>query len=259
MRQSIKDAFRKLVYRLPRSKAFYLMARVYADRYLNDSDHNAITNGEYRLLRAVIPADRPVTLIDVGANRGDWTAAALAHNPQARIHVFEPDPRPFAAMQARSFPPSIRLNAFAVGDERESRTFHRAANSQLNSLYAEEAAARPMETTMTVEIETLDHYCADHGIDQIDYLKVDVEGHDLPVLRGAADMLSQGRIAYAQFEYGPNWVLSRTFLRDAFDFAASVNCTVYKVMPSGLQHHPTYHTQMDSFRLAYFVLRPRGA
>jgi len=41
-------------------------------------------------------------------------------------------------------------------------------------------------------VTTVDAYCAAQGIERVDYLKVDSEGHDLAVLQGAAGMLEVG-------------------------------------------------------------------
>lgn len=51
-----------------------------------------------------------------------------------------------------------------------------------------------------MEILTGDGYCQDHGIGEIDFLKIDAEGYDLDVLVGFSEMLRSGRIRYLQVE-----------------------------------------------------------
>ena len=54
---------------------------------------------------------------------------------------------------------------------------------------------------MTLEcIDTVDRFCDQGGIDQIHFMKVDVEGHEMPVLEGAASMLRGGRISIIKLE-----------------------------------------------------------
>ena len=53
-----------------------------------------------------------------------------------------------------------------------------------------------------VEIQTLDHFCRDHGINKISYLKIDTEGNDLEVLKGAENMLQEQRIDLVEVEAG---------------------------------------------------------
>ena len=57
-------------------------------------------------------------------------------------------------------------------------------------------------TTETVDIVTLDEFCQTKRIDQINYLKIDTEGGDLEVLKGAANMLTEQRIDFVEVEAG---------------------------------------------------------
>ena len=65
---------------------------------------------------------------------------------------------------------------------------------------------------------TLDSYAEQSGVARFALVKIDAEGHDLAVLRGAHTLLAEHRIAVAQFEYNHRWILGRFYLRDAFEF-----------------------------------------
>ena len=54
-------------------------------------------------------------------------------------------------------------------------------------------------------------------IDDIDFIKIDVEGHELAVLQGAVNMINQNRIKVIQFEFNVANILSRVFLKDFYD------------------------------------------
>ncbi|MDZ4766413.1 MAG: FkbM family methyltransferase [Chloroflexota bacterium] len=257
MLQNLKRFFRSAILKSPRNQTLFQFARTYVDHYLNDNNYDYLTNGELKAMRAAVPANGAVTAFDVGANIGEWTHSILEHNPAAVVHCFEPGTTAFAQLQARNFPPQVVLNPIGMGDTRETRQFHVYSNSLLSSLYTGRVNDKG-ERVIDVQIDTVDQYCADHQIDQIDFLKIDVEGHDLPVLKGAARMLSEGRIAKAQFEYGRYWIYSRRFLRDVFEFAPQVNCAIYKVMPSGLRRIDEYDLELERFRDSYYILRPRG-
>jgi hypothetical protein len=66
-------------------------------------------------------------------------------------------------------------------------------------------------------VMTLDAYCLENHIEQIDFLKIDTEGYELFVLKGARHMLEQNRIRVVQFEFNEMNVVSRVFLKDFYD------------------------------------------
>ena len=59
-------------------------------------------------------------------------------------------------------------------------------------------------TTESVDIVTLDEFCHSKRIDQVNYLKIDTEGGDLEVLKGAVNMLTEQRIDLVEVETGMN-------------------------------------------------------
>lgn len=66
----------------------------------------------------------------------------------------------------------------------------------------------------TVDVITLDEFCATHEIEAIDLLKVDVEGAELEVLRGAEQLIAGGKIRMIQLEFNSMNTVSKTFVRD---------------------------------------------
>jgi hypothetical protein len=76
-------------------------------------------------------------------------------------------------------------------------------SSLLSSLEADAPFTRSQVPTSTITCrkETLDAFCAAGGVDAIDLLKIDTEGHDLSVLRGASGMLAGGRVGFILTEF----------------------------------------------------------
>ncbi len=68
-----------------------------------------------------------------------------------------------------------------------------------------------------VETTTIDAYMANAGIDAIDFLKIDTEGFDINVLRGATGALRRGAIKAIQFEFIPADIAMRVTMRDFFE------------------------------------------
>src|SRR5262249_27827508 len=113
--------------------------------------------------------------------------------------------------------------------------------------------------TETITLDTLDRYAAQNGVAEIDYLKIDVEGHELAVLRGARGLIRDRRISVVQMEYGGTWIDSGVFLRQAFEFFAPYGSSAYKVFPARLLSVPVYHPRFETFALSTWVFARPGA
>jgi FkbM family methyltransferase len=124
------------------------------------------------------------------------------------IHAFEPQQAQFAEMQRRlGGAERVVLNRAALGATVGSATLHRTSHAESASLlplnpgswFAEAMGIRSAGEE-SVPVETIDHYCAAHAIDEIDLLKLDVQGFEPECLRGAQAMLARGRIRVIQAE-----------------------------------------------------------
>jgi len=83
----------------------------------------------------------------------------------------------------------------------------------------------------------------------VDFLKVDVEGHELECFRGANTLLSNRRIKAIQFEYGGCNIDSRVFLKDIFAFFGDFpRYHFFKILPHGLRLVQTYDQRLDNFQ-----------
>jgi FkbM family methyltransferase len=149
-------------------------------------------------IKVALKAFRPQIVFDIGANIGQSATEYLTLFPQARIYSFEPTSGAFAKLRARhGTNPRVVLEQLALSDRAgEARMTIDAASvaSQLS-----EAAEGEV-----VRLETLDGCAARHGLDRIDFVKIDTEGHDLTVLHGASGLLARQAIGMIQVEAGMN-------------------------------------------------------
>jgi len=249
---SMKEQFLKL---LPRNAFLYGACKGYVDRYNNENEDNIHTNGELRLIQTVLP--QCTTVFDVGANVGDWMSLALKINPRLKIHCFEPSVATFQRLQAREGK-AIRNNFGLSSAPSEMTLWVFAEGAGINSLYKRQGledgwGLAEQQQTETVRLDTLDAYCQRNGVQVIDFMKVDVEGHELEVFKGAVGMLSQGKIKRIQFEYGGCNIDSRVLLKDLFDFLLPYSFTFYKIFPHELQRVPRYDQRLENFQFQNWV------
>jgi FkbM family methyltransferase len=131
-----------------------------------------------------------IRIVDVGAYRGDFAAAALAAFPGSSALLFEPGPSKAAALRERyRGNPAVRVFEVALGDERGDAPLHEREESATDSLLPFAEAAE--ETTHLVRVRRLDEVLDEEGVPSVDLVKVDTQGYDLRVLRGAAETLAR--------------------------------------------------------------------
>jgi FkbM family methyltransferase len=192
-------------------------------------------NGERRVLE-VLGRFSPNCIFDVGANVGTWTQLAHGAAPTAEIHCFEIVPDTAGTLQqAVGGLRGVTVNAIGVGDRPGSVTVHhypeRPIWSGIEPLDRSSFRMELRECSLT----TGDIYCGERGIDQIDLLKVDVEGAEPIVLKGFSRMLDEARVAAVQFEYGFGNIRSHFLLSDFYDFFESAGFAVGKIFPDAVE------------------------
>jgi FkbM family methyltransferase len=145
------------------------------------------------------------TFFDVGANEGGTSLKAVKQFPEARIFAFEPHPTSFARLKdAAEKYAAIELVQTALGAEAGDKIMHTYQVSLINSLVPNaQFAVRfgHQSAPITVGCTTVDLFCTERGIKHIDVLKIDTEGFDLEVLKGARTMLELGAISFVYFEF----------------------------------------------------------
>lgn len=147
--------------------------------------------------------DRQVkTIFDVGANRGDFTGEYVRSYPDAQVHCFEPNPTTCETLRNRfkKFPHVIIHNA-AVSNDNGTADFCCNKECATDSLLPPapgwkewvdgKSDALLLESRIPVKTITLDQFCRDQSIDEIDILKIDTQGAELLVLEGATGMLQK--------------------------------------------------------------------
>ncbi len=142
-----------------------------------------------------------ITIFDVGSNRGDITQKYNSLFPNSKIFAFEPFPENADIFDFRfSYQKNIQLNRIALSEKQGSLSFYVNESSDTNSLLkptiigASSDAQCKNKSIIDVEVNTLDNFCQQQKIERIDILKLDVQGSELSILRGATELLTKGAI-----------------------------------------------------------------
>lgn len=218
------------------TKTISVLAELYLDSFY-DCSGNIDINGERYLLTTLASVNFK-TIFDVGANVGDWSIIAAEYFPKATIHAFELSNSTFLTTSSRLSGERFVVNNTGLSNVSGIISYKDyGVNSGANTIID---AATFWDGNVALEskesrVTTGDIYCADHKIDFIDFLKIDVEGADHLVLQGFDRMLNSKSIRVIQFEYGYTHADARFLMRDFFSLLNSKGYIVGKLWSDGVE------------------------
>ena len=190
-------------------------------------------------------------IFDIGGNLGEWSLCVIKKIKDAKIHMFEPSSSIYGEAQTNLQNYNIKVNNLAVGDKVGKRKFFIYGNSAISSFYKNDDFYT--DQIELVDTTTIDKYCYSHKLNFIDYLKIDTEGHDLCVLKGAEKMLDRKKINFIQFEYGPSNIHSKVLFKDILNFLSSKNYFVFRIYPSFIKPVVQYSSELENFVLVNYI------
>ena len=194
--------------------------------------------------------ERPV-VFDVGANVGLWSKCLLNLKPSARLFLFEPSPECVKQIASLNLPVA-KIISSAVGEAASKAFLHFSSETDGSaSLHArgDSYFRDRIYQSVEVAVTTIDQVIADERIDFVDFLKMDIEGHELAALRGAAQALASRKIGALSFEFGSGNINSRTYFRDFWGLLDQHGFSIYRVTPSGqLLYVEDYYEDCEYFR-----------
>jgi FkbM family methyltransferase len=157
----------------------------------------------YRLLNNDwFPRQEIRTVLDVGANEGQFIKTALALMPDAAIYGFEPNPESVKKLEKTDWGSNkVNILPIACGSKKATLQLNVSKFSPSSSLlkmeqrHLDEFPGTETEKTITVEVERLDHTVASLRAVQSPFLlKIDVQGFEGEVLAGATGIFNETRV-----------------------------------------------------------------
>jgi FkbM family methyltransferase len=183
------------------------------------SSFDGTQSDERRFLRRIAGQNRNPIVLDVGANSGQYAKLVRDEIPGAEIYSFEPHPVAFARLQVAAGALGIHAVNVGVGSAEGTAELHDYEQDP-GSTHASlipgviEQLHHGMSKSIPIQIITIDSFVAAQAFKHVDLLKVDVEGFELEVLKGARALIEAGSVNAIQLEFNEMSVLSRTFIQD---------------------------------------------
>jgi FkbM family methyltransferase len=166
-------------------------------------------------IAALIGETEP-TILEIGCNDGTDTLKFLRVLPQASIYCFEPDPRAIEKFKNKLGPEIERVKLFecAISSQNGQIQFHQSTGGDLHKHphgwdlsgsirqpkhHLKIHPSISFEDSISVNTCTLDDWSAENGIDQIDFIWMDVQGAEGDVIAGAQSILEKTRFLYTEY------------------------------------------------------------
>jgi FkbM family methyltransferase len=158
-----------------------------------------------------------LTVFDVGANKGQSVNFFKKLYPQSKIFAFEPSEKTFNSLkefvQDKSYQ-DVYIFQVGMGEIQGTMIFYESGLDETSTFVLPNQDSRYLRiknrilfqnneeafNAVNVEVITFDNFAEKNKILYVDVLKIDVEGFELEVLRGARNALANGKIGIIQFE-----------------------------------------------------------
>jgi len=195
-------------------------------------------------------------VFDVGAHHGEWTNEVRKVYRRCVVHAFEPSLKSFEALcvnQPEYFTVPI---PYAVSCDNGTVDFWEYADvPTLSTIYKRNehnmkrfGVLDPI--VVKVKKISLDSYCSACEISrllQIDFLKIDVEGSELDVLKGAEKLLATNNIKYIQFEYGGCFPDAGITLKEVYLYLKSFGYKTGLITAQGVEFIQEWDERMENY------------
>ncbi|MBN2480582.1 MAG: FkbM family methyltransferase [Bacteroidales bacterium] len=201
------------------------------NRLYENRNHDVYSNGELTVLEKLAMIN-PSVIIDGGANIGKYALLANRLIPGCKIYAFEPVESTFLELveNTRDHSNIIPVNKGLFKDDctREMNIFPSHTHA---SLFDIKGLPYKSQRTSTVELIQGDRFLDEQKIDQVDLLKIDIEGAEYDALEGFRNSIKRSVIRAVQFEYGYINISTKKLLIDFYRFFEEHDFITGKIFP----------------------------
>ncbi len=229
-------------------------------------DKMGVLTGEKHMLVRLLRDNQIETFFDVGANYGQYSEMIKRKNNDVSIYSFEAHPKTFEHLKkTSSLYQKFNVYNYAIGNPEigdqkiKLYDYDGEDGSQHASVHKEVFLDIYQAKTIKehyVDLISLSDFCAKNKIGKISFLKIDTEGNELDVLKGAKDLINNSKIDFIHFEFNV-MNLGKTRFYD-FWILLNENYSIYRLLPYGLAHIKTYDAiQTEIFHYQNYLAKSK--
>ena len=189
--------------------------------------------------------NKSFVVLDIGANKGQYSAELLKQNTNVVVHAFEP-----SKIAAINF--SINLNSwtlikrcyihnFGIGlKNKDAILYSNIPGSEQASLINNKGNNREKQKIKILNIEN-----ATKGISQIVGIKIDTEGNEFAVILSAEKLLKSKNFKSLQFEFGEYTIQNQESFKQYFEYLTSIGFKVFRLSKFGTHEILKYSPKLE--------------
>jgi FkbM family methyltransferase len=215
-----------------------LMTKLGYESYLRRLSKNAFSD-QQMLLSGI----KVQTIFDIGANVGQTAAEYSRLFPKSTIYCFEPFPESFEELRTRFRGNSlvkpiqsaisnkvVHTGKFYVNQLSNTNSLLQTVDDVAHWIPLNIVAGFQNVATIEVPVTTIDDFCSQESINEIQILKMDIQGGELMALKGSTEKLNQGAISlvYTEIEFVPLYKNQALFY-EICDFLAGYGYTLFDI------------------------------
>jgi len=233
----------------------------YDSRFMDNvgyNNHHSSSNGELSVIKKLIKDGDVV--FDIGASRGDWSAYVFSNHNFVSLYAFEPIPNVYELLEKSFRNKNGLAYNLAFSNHIGERLFYyyadNYAHSRLSGFYDRKILKKRFRSKpeeIVVHVDTLDNFCFKNGINKIDFLKIDTEGEELNVLKGASDLLANKAISIMQFEYGGCYIDSKSTLYEVYNLLLEYGYFIFRIIPKGLLEISNWRDELENYKYSNYL------
>jgi FkbM family methyltransferase len=271
--QDIKQLIR-LIFIRPITQPLFEALHSFSIRMMNYGNALFENTGELNVFRDIVKKsnrlstnkkNKDFVCLDIGGNIGAYAKKCIeiAHDElknerNLKWISFEPAPITFEMCKQTLSPfKDAEVVQVAASNTIGHAKFKVASAKYIgtNRLLAdhEDITNETDSNSIDVTVTTLDQFIQERGIDHVDFLKIDAEGFDLEVIKGAIESIKKNMIEHIQFEYG--FSTNPHFLKEYTDIL-SPYYDLYRILPSGMRKLNAYNPDIEiALGINYLCIR----
>lgn len=209
------------------------------------------SSGEINFIRHIagtVQGKNSFVSFDIGANHGIYTDYILQLVPgEKQCFLFEPQAKLYDQLCAKySGARDVMIIKKGCGSKQAMVELFSFGEDTVASVYNTFKGTVQPKSCETIDIIRLEDFFREQGLAFIDLVKIDVEGHELEVIKGMVKYLQEGKIKIIQFEFGSFNIASRTFFKDFWDMLHT-DFRLYRLLKDGMIEIKDYSPDLEIF------------